>query len=78
MDFGTINPIEHGDPFLCFDGLEADIDLGNYERFLNQEVGHKNFMTMGQLYSTVINNERKMKYDGEDVEPCLLYTSRCV
>lgn len=69
VDFGTINPIEHGDPFLCFDGLEADIDLGNYERFLNQEVGHKNFMTMGQLYSTVINNERKMKYDGEDVEP---------
>jgi len=69
VDFGTINPIEHGDPFLCFDGLEADIDLGNYERFLNQEVGHKNFMTMGQLYSTVIGNERQMKYDGEDVEP---------
>ncbi len=69
VDFGTINPIEHGDPFLCFDGLEADIDLGNYERFLDQEVGHKNFMTMGQLYSTVINNERQMKYDGEDVEP---------
>lgn len=69
VDFGTINPIEHGDPFLCFDGLEADIDLGNYERFLNQEVGHKNFMTMGQLYSTVISNERQMKYEGEDVEP---------
>lgn len=69
VDFGTINPIEHGDPFLCFDGLEADIDLGNYERFLNQEVGQKNFMTMGQLYSTVISNERQMKYDGEDVEP---------
>ncbi|MCA9380419.1 CTP synthase [Candidatus Dojkabacteria bacterium] len=69
VDFGTINPIEHGDPFLCFDGLEADIDLGNYERFLNQEVGQKNFMTMGQLYSTVISNERKMKYEGEDVEP---------
>lgn len=69
VDFGTINPIEHGDPFLCYDGLEADIDLGNYERFLNQEVGYKNFMTMGQLYSTVISNERQMKYDGEDVEP---------
>lgn len=69
VDFGTINPIEHGDPFLCFDGLEADIDLGNYERFLNQEVGHNNFMTMGQLYQTVIKNERSLKYDGEDVEP---------
>lgn len=69
VDFGTINPIEHGDPFLCYDGLEGDQDLGNYERFLNQEVGFPNFMTMGQLYQTVINNERQMKYDGEDVEP---------
>jgi CTP synthase len=68
-DFGTVNPIEHGDPFLCEDGLEGDQDLGNYERFLRQEVGHPNFMTMGQLYLKVINNERNMKYDGEDVEP---------
>lgn len=69
VDFGTINPIEHGDPFLCFDGLEGDQDLGNYERFLNQQVGYKNFMTMGQLYLTVINKERSMGYHGEDVEP---------
>ncbi len=69
VDFGTINPIEHGDPFLCFDGLESDLDLGNYERFLNQEVGYKNFMTMGQLYLSVINRERSMGYNGEDVEP---------
>jgi CTP synthase len=69
VDFGTINPIEHGDPFLCFDGLEADIDLGNYERFLGQQVGFDNFMTMGQLYQQVILNERSMKYNGEDVEP---------
>jgi CTP synthase len=69
VDFGTVNPIEHGDPFLCADGLEADQDLGNYERFLQQEVGHPNFMTMGQLYLSVINRERSMGYDGEDVEP---------
>lgn len=69
IDSGTINPIEHGDPFLCFDGLEGDQDLGNYERFLEQPVGYKNFMTMGQLYSTVIQNERDMVYNGEDVEP---------
>jgi CTP synthase len=68
-DFGTINPIEHGDPFLCADGLEGDMDLGNYERFLNQEVGFSNFMTMGQLYLDVIQKERSMKYNGEDVEP---------
>ncbi|BCX13975.1 MAG: CTP synthase [Candidatus Dojkabacteria bacterium] len=68
-DFGTINPIEHGDPFLCADGLEGDMDLGNYERFLDQEVGFANFMTMGQLYLDVIKKERSMKYNGEDVEP---------
>lgn len=68
-DFGTINPIEHGDPFLCFDGLEGDQDLGNYERFLDQEVGFANFMTMGQLYLSVIQKERSMFYEGEDVEP---------
>lgn len=69
VDFGTINPIEHGDPFLCADGLEGDQDLGNYERFLDQQVGHENFMTMGQLYLSVINKERSMQYEGEDVEP---------
>ncbi len=68
IDSGTINPIEHGDPFLCNDGLEADMDLGTYERFLNKEMGKKNFTTMGQIYKTVIDRERSMGYDGEDVE----------
>ncbi len=68
VDSGTINPIEHGDPFLCEDGLEADMDLGTYERILNQEMGQVNFVTMGQLYKTVIDRERDMGYEGEDVE----------
>ncbi len=68
IDSGTINPIEHGDPFLCEDGLEADMDLGTYERFLNQEMGYKNFTTMGQIYKTVIDRERSFGYQGEDVE----------
>src|SRR3989338_7534353 len=68
VDSGTINPIEHGDPFLCNDGLEADMDLGTYERFLGDEMGHKNFTTMGQIYKTVIDKERAMGYHGEDVE----------
>lgn len=68
IDSGTINPIEHGDPFLCEDGLEADMDLGTYERFLNQEMGHRNFTTMGQIYKTVIDRERSFGYEGEDVE----------
>ncbi|KKS23292.1 MAG: CTP synthetase, partial [Microgenomates group bacterium GW2011_GWC1_41_8] len=68
VDAGTINPIEHGDPFLCEDGTEADMDLGTYEKFLNKNVGRKNFITMGQIYQTVIERERRFEYDGEDVE----------
>ncbi len=68
VDSGTINPIEHGDPFLCADGLEADMDLGTYERFLGDEMGKANFTTMGQIYKTVIDRERAMGYHGEDVE----------
>jgi len=68
IDSGTINPIEHGDPFLCSDGLEADMDLGTYERFLNIEVGKKNFVTMGQIYKTIIDKERSMGYKGKTVD----------
>jgi CTP synthase len=68
VDSGTINPIEHGDPFLCNDGLEADMDLGTYERFLGIEMGTQNFTTMGQIYKAVIDRERSMGYGGEDVE----------
>jgi len=69
IDSGTINPIEHGDPFLCEDGLEADIDLGNYERFLNKEMNWGNFITMGQIYKTIIDKERNMGYEGKTVDP---------
>ena len=68
IDSGTINPIEHGDPFLCEDGLEADMDLGTYERFLNEEMGNNNFTTIGQIYNSVIQRERSFGYHGEDVE----------
>ena len=68
VDSGTINPIEHGDPFLCEDGLEADMDLGTYERFLNQNMGFRNFVTMGQVYKTIIDKERSMGYGGKTVD----------
>lgn len=68
IDSGTINPIEHGDPFLCEDGTEADMDIGTYEKFLDEEMGKDNFVTMGQIYKTVIDRERRFEYDGEDVE----------
>ncbi len=68
LDSGNINPIEHGDVFLCEDGLEADLDLGTYERFLGQEVGNANFTTMGQIYSKVIENSKNLEYDGATVD----------
>ncbi|MCX7881365.1 MAG: CTP synthase [Patescibacteria group bacterium] len=68
LDAGTINPIEHGDPFLCDDGTEADMDIGTYEKFLNENMTKENFVTMGQIYKTVIERERRFEYMGEDVE----------
>ncbi|OGK20078.1 CTP synthase [Candidatus Roizmanbacteria bacterium RIFCSPHIGHO2_02_FULL_37_13b] len=68
IDAGTINPIEHGDPFLCDDGTESDMDIGSYEKFLNSNMSKLNFVTMGQIYKTVIDRERRFEYDGEDVE----------
>lgn len=68
IDSGTINPIEHGDPFLCEDGTETDMDIGTYEKFLDEEMSRDNFVTMGQIYKTVIERERRFEYKGEDVE----------
>ncbi len=68
LDAGTINPIEHGDPFLCEDGTEGDMDIGTYEKFLSQDMGKLNFVTMGRIYQTVIDRERRFEYNGEDVE----------
>lgn len=68
IDAGTINPIEHGDPFLCEDGTEADMDIGTYEKFLGEDMGEDNFVTIGKIYKTVIDRERRFEYNGEDVE----------
>lgn len=68
IDSGLINPLEHGDAFLCEDGTETDMDLGNYERFLGKNLGSHNFVTMGQIYKAVIDRERQNDYGGEDIE----------
>jgi len=68
IDAGLINPIEHGDPFLCDDGTEADMDMGTYEKFLSKNMYRHNFITMGQIYEAVISRERNFGYNGEDVE----------
>ncbi len=68
VDAGTIRPTEHGEVFVTDDGLETDQDLGIYERFLHQDVLGANYMTTGSVYQTVIQKERNLEYDGEDVE----------
>ncbi|MBI2039810.1 CTP synthase [Candidatus Microgenomates bacterium] len=78
LDAGTINPIEHGDPFLCEDGTEADMDIGSYEKFLDEDMGKDNFVTMGQIYREVIDRERRFEYDGEDVEAIPYITNEII
>ncbi len=68
IDAGTMNPIIHGETFVTEDGLETDQDIGHYERFLNRNLSRLNYMTAGQVFLSVIQNERQMKYEGECVE----------
>ena len=68
LDAGTIRPAEHGEVFVGEDGIEADQDLGNYERFTNQNSTRENYITTGQIYAEVIRRERNLEYEGEDVE----------
>ncbi|MBQ6437818.1 CTP synthase [bacterium] len=68
LDAGNINPVEHGDVFLCEDGTEADLDLGTYERFLGETVGLKNYSTVGQIYLSMIQKTRDLKFKGKTVD----------
>ena len=68
VDAGTLNPIVHGEVFVTDDGTEADQDLGNYERFLEQDMGSQNIMTSGLVYRTVIEKERNLEFAGKDVQ----------
>lgn len=68
VDAGTIRPTEHGEVFVTDDGMECDQDIGNYERFLNQDILGLNYLTTGSVYLSVIQKERNLEYDGEDVE----------
>ncbi|WP_185868365.1 CTP synthase [Blattabacterium cuenoti] len=68
VDSGTMNPYEHGECFVTKDGAETDLDLGHYERFLNQETTKRNNVTSGLIYKTVLQNERKGKYLGKTVQ----------
>ncbi len=67
-DAGTMNPIAHGEVFVTEDGGECDMDIGNYERFLNQDLTKHHNITTAQVYSTVINAERRGEYLGACVQ----------
>ncbi|CZT47466.1 probable CTP synthase [Rhynchosporium secalis] len=68
IDAGTMNPTEHGEVFVLDDGGEVDLDLGNYERYLNITLTRENNITTGKIYQHVINRERKGDYLGKTVQ----------
>jgi len=68
FDAGTMNPIIHGEVFVTDDGGECDMDIGNYERFLNQNIPKSHNITTAQIYSSVIEAERKGEYLGACVQ----------
>ncbi|MCK4886981.1 MAG: hypothetical protein KAS96_06300, partial [Planctomycetes bacterium] len=68
IDSGTLNPFRHGEVFVLDDGMECDMDLGTYERMLNQELTGANFATSGQIFRSVLYKERHGDYLGRDVQ----------
>ena len=68
VDAGTMNPYQHGEVFVTDDGAETDLDLGHYERFIDESLTAKNNVTTGQVYSSVIKKEREGKYLGATVQ----------
>ena len=68
VDPGTLNPYEHGECFVTEDGAETDLDLGHYERFLNETTSQANNVTTGRIYQSVIDKERRGDYLGKTVQ----------
>ena len=68
VDPGTMNPYQHGEVFVLDDGSETDLDLGHYERFIDVDMSKDNNATTGQVYSTVLNRERKGDYLGATIQ----------
>ncbi len=68
IDSGTLNPYRHGEVFVLDDGTECDMDLGTYERLLDQNLSRRNFTTSGQIFGEIISRERRGAYLGRDVQ----------
>ena len=68
VDAGTMNPFQHGEVFVTDDGAETDLDLGHYERFIDETLSERNSITTGKIYSSVIKKERRGDYLGGTVQ----------
>lgn len=68
VDPGTMSPIEHGEVFVTDDGAETDLDLGHYERFINENLTKNSSVTMGKIYLSVLEKERRGDYLGKTVQ----------
>jgi len=68
VDAGTMNPFQHGEVFVTDDGSETDMDLGHYERFIDENLGRDNNTTTGRIYAAVIARERRGEYLGGTVQ----------
>ncbi len=75
VDAGLLNPREHGECFVTHDGAETDLDLGHYERFLDQEIDSASSLMSGRVLLKVIQDERAGKYEGDDVQIIPHFTS---
>ena len=68
MDPGTMNPIQHGEVFVTDDGAETDLDLGHYERFIDEKLNKKSNVTTGKVYWSILNKERRGDFGGNTVQ----------
>lgn len=68
IDPGTMNPCQHGEVFVTDDGLECDLDLGHYERFIDENLNRYSNITTGKIYMQVLNKERKGEYLGKTIQ----------
>lgn len=68
VDPGTMSPYQHGEVFVTKDGAETDLDLGHYERFIDEELTQRSNVTTGRIYSEVIQKERRGDYNGSTVQ----------
>ena len=78
VDPGTMSPFQHGEVFVTDDGAETDLDLGHYERFMDEDLTKFSNLTSGKVYWNVLNRERKGGYLGETVQVIPHVTSEII